>query len=57
MSTHVITEAILAKSQLSGFFGRRDHVEKLEDDWNEHVDIWAGNEKVRKVYSAESFIY
>ncbi|KAL1606342.1 hypothetical protein SLS60_003744 [Paraconiothyrium brasiliense] len=46
MSTHVITEAILAKSQLSEFLGRRDRFEKLDDDWNDHVEIWAGNERV-----------
>lgn len=49
MSTHVITEAILAKSPLSEFLGRRDRFEKLDDDWNEHVEIWAGNEKVSPV--------
>jgi hypothetical protein len=43
MSTHVITEAILAKG---GIFSRKDRSEKLEDDWNVHAEIWAGNEKV-----------
>jgi hypothetical protein len=43
MSSHVITEAILAKS----FFGKgRTHIERLKEDWNQHVEIWAGNEKV-----------
>ena len=43
MSSHVIAEAILAKS----FFGRgRTHFERLQGDWNQHADIWAGNEKV-----------
>jgi hypothetical protein len=46
MSTHVITEAILAKSHMGGMFSRKDRLEKLDDDWNEHVEIWAGNEKV-----------
>ena len=46
MSTHVITEAILAKSHMGGIFNRRDRVQKLDNDWNEHVEIWAGNEKV-----------
>lgn len=45
MSSHVIAEAILAKS----FFGRgRAHTERLQEDWNSHADIWAGNEKVLK---------
>lgn len=47
MSTHVIIEAILAKSHIAEIFGRnRDCFEKLDDDWNERVEIWAGNEKV-----------
>jgi hypothetical protein len=47
MSTHVITEAILAKSQRTAFFPRsRDRFDKLDDDWNEHVDIWAHNENI-----------
>lgn len=47
MSTHVITEAILAKSHIAGIFSKRDRFEKLDDNWNDHVEIWAGNEKVR----------
>jgi len=48
MSSHVITDAILAKSHRPTIFGRnRDRVEKLDGDWNEQVEIWAGNEKVR----------
>ncbi|KAF2438617.1 hypothetical protein P171DRAFT_526258 [Karstenula rhodostoma CBS 690.94] len=50
ISTHVITEAILAKSHLSGLLGRRDRFEKLDDDWNEHVEIWAGNEKIGTIH-------
>jgi hypothetical protein len=47
MSSHVVTEAILAKSHRSVLFGRnKDQFEKLQGDWNGHVDIWAGNEKV-----------
>jgi hypothetical protein len=47
MSTHIITEAILAKSHREQLFGRgRGRFDKLDDDWNEHVDIWAGNEKI-----------
>jgi hypothetical protein len=43
MSSHVIAEAILARS----FFGRgRVHIERLQQDWNLHADIWAGSEKV-----------
>lgn len=49
MSTHIITEAIVAKSSLRSMFGRSRHrIEKLNEEWNDHVDIWAGNEKVRK---------
>jgi hypothetical protein len=48
MSSHVVTEAILAKSHRAALFGRnKDRFEKLDGDWNEHVEIWAGNEKVR----------
>ncbi|KAF2190137.1 hypothetical protein K469DRAFT_560321 [Zopfia rhizophila CBS 207.26] len=47
MSTHVITEAILAKSQRSSIFGRkRSPFDQLDSDWNEHVEIWAGNETI-----------
>jgi hypothetical protein len=47
MSTHIITEAILVRSHRNSFFGRTHHrFKKLEDDWNEHVGIWAGNTKV-----------
>ncbi|KAF2468747.1 uncharacterized protein BDR25DRAFT_289612 [Lindgomyces ingoldianus] len=50
MSTHVITEAILAKSHhLSIFNRRRNAYENLERDWNECVEIWAGNEKIGTV--------
>lgn len=45
MSTHVITDAILAKSPIAKITGR-DKVEKLKGDWNEHVEIWAQNDKV-----------
>jgi hypothetical protein len=47
MSTHIITEAIMVKSHREAIFRRtRNYFEKLNDDWNEHVEIWAGNEKV-----------
>jgi hypothetical protein len=48
MSTHVITEAILAKSHRDLVFGRSrsDRFGKLEGDWNDHVELWAGNERV-----------
>ena len=48
MSTHVITEAILAKSHRDTIFSRGldNRFKKLEDDWNEHVEIWAGDKKV-----------
>ncbi|KAF2181210.1 hypothetical protein K469DRAFT_589662 [Zopfia rhizophila CBS 207.26] len=50
MSTHVITEAILAKSQRSSIFGRkRSPFDQLDSDWNEHVEIWAGNEKIGSI--------
>lgn len=61
MSTHIITEAILAKSHREAIFGRgRDRFEKLDDDWNEHIDIWAGNEKlgtIHKSFDMEAEIY
>ncbi|KAF2676377.1 hypothetical protein K458DRAFT_468522 [Lentithecium fluviatile CBS 122367] len=48
MSTHIITEAILAKSHMVWMFGWiRDRFEKLRDDWNDHVEIWASNRKIR----------
>lgn len=48
MSTHVITEAILAKSRRELLIGRnRDPVIRLANDWNDQVQIWAGNEQVR----------
>jgi hypothetical protein len=44
VSSHIITEAILSKS----FFGlNREPVKRLQDDWNKHVELWAGNAKVR----------
>ncbi|PSN66423.1 hypothetical protein BS50DRAFT_635541 [Corynespora cassiicola Philippines] len=46
MSTHVITEAILSKSLVSSVLRRGHRFEKLDEDWNKHVAIWAGNEKI-----------
>jgi hypothetical protein len=48
MSTHVITEAILAKSHRDTILGRgpENRFKKLLGDWNGHVEIWAGNKKV-----------
>jgi meiosis-specific transcription factor NDT80 len=47
MSTHTITEAILSKS----FFGlNREPMKRLQDDWNKHAEIWAGNVKVYQGY-------
>jgi hypothetical protein len=55
MSSHVVTEAILAKSHRSVLFGRnKDQFEKLQGDWNAHVDIWAGNEKVSFITPSDS---
>jgi hypothetical protein len=45
MSTHVITEAILGRSFL-GLGISRDPARRLRDDWNQQVEIWAGNAKV-----------
>jgi hypothetical protein len=52
MSTHVITEAILAKSHRDLVFGRSlsDRFDKLEGDWNHHVELWAGNERVSPMF-------
>ncbi|KAF2024786.1 hypothetical protein EK21DRAFT_77950 [Setomelanomma holmii] len=61
MSTHVITEAIMVKSHRETIFGRsRDRFQKLDDDWNQHVEIWAGNERlgtVEKSFDVEAEIY
>jgi hypothetical protein len=61
MSTHIITEAIMAKSHRDALFGRgRGRYDKLDDDWNEHTDIWAGNEKIGiidKSFDHEAEIY
>jgi len=61
MSTHIITEAILAKSHRDSLFGRnRERHTKLDEDWNEHVDIWAGNERlgrIEKSFDHEAGIY
>lgn len=52
MPTHVITEAIMAKSMRNYVSGRSqsDRAQKLRRDWNKYADIWAGNGKVRKLY-------
>ncbi|KAF2466192.1 uncharacterized protein BDR25DRAFT_294329 [Lindgomyces ingoldianus] len=61
MSTHVITEAILSKSnRLSIFSRKRNSYENLESDWNEHVEIWAGNElfgTVDKSFDTKAKVY
>ncbi|KAH7067516.1 hypothetical protein BKA63DRAFT_424319 [Paraphoma chrysanthemicola] len=61
MSSHIITEAMLAKSHRETIFGRsRGRFEKLDDDWNKSVEIWAGNEKigtVEKTFDTEAEIY
>ena len=52
MSTHVITEAILAKSYRDAMFGRscEERIQRLESDWNVHTEIWAGNAKVSRLH-------
>jgi hypothetical protein len=52
MSTHVITEALLAKPHRNMLprWGKGPAIEKLQGDWNEHVEIWAGNEKMGTVH-------
>jgi hypothetical protein len=61
MPTHIITEAILAKSHLAALFVRgHDRFDKLNDDWNEHIDVWAGNEKIgfiHKSFDQQAEIY
>lgn len=61
MSTHVITEAILAKSHRTALFPRtRGCFGKLEEDWNNHVEIWAHNERfgtIQKSFDEEAEIY
>jgi hypothetical protein len=46
MSTHIITEAILSKSHVASMFSRRERCERLHHDWNDQIEIWAGNEQV-----------
>jgi hypothetical protein len=61
MSTHIVTEAIITKSYRGALFGRsRGRVEKLDNDWNNHVEIWAGNEKmgnINQTFDHEAEIY
>ncbi|ORY19625.1 hypothetical protein BCR34DRAFT_471634 [Clohesyomyces aquaticus] len=60
MSTHVITEAVLAKASALSVFRKRHNYERLGSDWNQHVEIWAGNEKigtVDKSYDPEAEAY
>jgi hypothetical protein len=61
MSTHVITEAMLVKSHREAIFGRsRDRFEKLGDDWNKSVEVWAGNEiigTIDKSFDTDADIY
>jgi hypothetical protein len=48
MSTHIITEAILAKSHRDVVLTlwRNDQLKRLKDDWNDHVNICAWDQKV-----------
>ncbi|KAH5032194.1 hypothetical protein HBH76_163270 [Parastagonospora nodorum] len=61
MSTHVIAEAILARSYRTALFPRtRGSFDKLEEDWNKHVEIWAHNERIgtiHKSFDEEAEIY
>jgi hypothetical protein len=61
MSTHVITEAMLVKSHREAIFGRsRDRFEKLGDDWNKSVEVWAGNEiigTIDKSFDTDADVY
>ncbi|CAN9279062.1 unnamed protein product [Alternaria sp. RS040] len=62
MSTHVITEAILAKSHRDTILGRgpENRFKKLVDDWNEHVEIWARDRKIgtiAKTFDTEVKLY
>ncbi|KAF1996799.1 hypothetical protein P154DRAFT_442654 [Amniculicola lignicola CBS 123094] len=59
MSSHVITEAILGRSHRPAIF-RKEPYEVLERDWNEQVEIWAGNEKVgtiEKTFDPQAELY
>ncbi|KAH8624730.1 hypothetical protein IG631_20195 [Alternaria alternata] len=55
MSTHVITEAIIAKSHRDTLLGRKDEdrVAKLQGDWNARAEIWTGHGKIGTIQ--ESF--
>jgi len=62
MPTHVITEAIMAKSMRNYVSGRSqsDRAQKLRRDWNKYADIWAGNGKIgtiHKSFDEEADIY
>jgi hypothetical protein len=48
MSTHIITEAILAKSHRDAMLGRgrSDRLQKLSGEWNDHTEIYARDRKV-----------
>ena len=48
MSTHIITGAILAKSRWEAIFSLWSNARfaRLEDDWNDRIEVWAGDQKV-----------
>ncbi|KAL1797949.1 hypothetical protein ACET3X_004555 [Alternaria dauci] len=54
MSSHVITEAVLARSYRDTILGWKseNRLRRLNDDWNAHVEIWAGGEKIGTVYDS-----
>ncbi|OSS44690.1 hypothetical protein B5807_10528 [Epicoccum nigrum] len=57
MSSHVITAAILGKS----FLGTNwNPLKRLQDDWNDHADIWARGAKIGRIaksYDKNAEIY
>ncbi|KAF1995536.1 hypothetical protein P154DRAFT_343151 [Amniculicola lignicola CBS 123094] len=60
MSSHVITEALISRARRSVFSLKPDADEILEGDWNNHVEIWAGNAKagtIGKTFDPDADIY
>ncbi|KAF2851411.1 hypothetical protein T440DRAFT_467687 [Plenodomus tracheiphilus IPT5] len=62
MSTHVITEAIISRSHRDSIIrgDDNDRLRRLKDDWNKHVEIWTGDEKIgqiEKTFDPEAGFY